>query len=437
MLKRTLTALADLTMINRRLVTSSAFRASVLTAYGRLGLRPELAKLHARERAAVSPAASVHAALSDAAVTLAGAQLKDNAPATLNLVLSELRPNSVFAGVSTALDAAHGLATRLNLPLRVIMLSANLAEHHATAASNYLRERFGTETHVIDRRNIPHQLFSSADVWIATHWTTAHALQVATIADVIDRSRVVYLIQDYEPGFNAWSTEHNVARGTYHAGFIPLVNSLPLAEYLRQEDQLEVEQSSVFGPSFDTTLLERVAHLRRPGTVRVLFYARPSKPRNLYALGVAALKDAVLRLGDGAEDIEIVSAGERHAPVDLGGGKIMHGQGTLDWESYFALLSSAPVVLSLQGSPHPSHPPLEAAMTGARAVTNEFAGTRGDLHERLTAVDAHPAALGAAVAQSIRAARSDGPGRFDPIPTAKLGGPLAEALDAVAGRIAP
>lgn len=435
MLKRALTAVSDLAMINRTLLSSSAFRASVMTAHGRLGLGPELAEMHARERAAVSPEASVHAALSDASVALAGARVRREAPAALNLVLSELRPESVFAGVSTALDAAKGLASRLGLPLRVVMLSANLTAFHAGKAASYLEKRMGLEVPVIDRRNIPEAEFSAADVWIATHWTTAHSLQVATIAGVIDRERVVYLIQDYEPGFNAWSTAYNVARGTYHAGFVPLVNSLPLASYLRQEDAVEIPDASVFGPSFDEALLRRVADARERGPVRVLYYARPSKPRNLYALGVAALKDAVLRLGDDLDGVEFVSAGERHAPVDLGRGAVMHGRGTLAWDDYFTLLTSSNVVLSLQGSPHPSHPPLEAAMTGARAVTNEFAGTRSALHDRLVPVDAYPAALGSALCDAIRATRDHGPGAYSPIPVEKLGGTLDAALDDLAVRL--
>nr|WP_284289052.1 hypothetical protein [Angustibacter aerolatus] len=35
------------------------------------------------------------------------------------------------------------------------------------------------------------------------------------------REQVVYLVQDWEPGFMAWGTEHALARHTYRAGFEP------------------------------------------------------------------------------------------------------------------------------------------------------------------------------------------------------------------------
>ena len=76
------------------------------------------------------------------------------------------------------------------------------------------------------------------------------------------------------------------------------------------------------------------------------------------------------------------SAGEKHRNVDLGHGHKLESLWLTAVERLRTLeyIASANVVLSLQHSPHPSHPPFDAAISGARAVTNEFYGTRAGLH---------------------------------------------------------
>ena len=81
---------------------------------------------------------------------------------------------------------------------------------------------------VVTRETIREVTYGASDYWLASHSKTAHALQVACDVGVIDRARVAYLIQDYEPGFTAWSTESVLAEATYRAGFVPIVNSTPL-----------------------------------------------------------------------------------------------------------------------------------------------------------------------------------------------------------------
>jgi hypothetical protein len=102
------------------------------------------------------------------------------------------------------------------------------------------------------------------------------------------------------------------------------------------------------------------------------------------------------------------------------------------WDDYFAFLPTANVVLSLQMSPHPSHPPLESAISGAHVVTNDFFGTRVGVHERITAVPESPDTLGEALADAIRLERASGPGAYAPMAAADIGGELDDALDTIA-----
>ncbi|MET0956703.1 MAG: hypothetical protein ABWY68_12195 [Cryobacterium sp.] len=378
----------------------------------------------------------MHAGLSPAALALTGLSLRAEGDRHVIVVLSELNPDAIFAGVHTALDAAHRLADALRLPLRVVVLAESSTwRADSRRSESTLASRFGRPVRVVSRHELGDTSFHRDDIWVVTHWTTAHAAQVGTIDGSITSTNVVYLIQDFEPGFNALSTEFTTASGTFDAGFLPVVNSLPLAGYLKQHTRLPLDDDLVFAPAFDPARLEQIAAARRTGPVTVLFYGRPSKPRNLYGLGLAALREATLLLGDGARSVRFVSAGESHGDVELGPGVQLTSLGTLGWDAYFSLLAEANVVLSLQASPHPSHPPLEAAVSGAHSVTNEIDDARAHLHERLRAAPATPTELGAALADAITRAATQGPGPFRPIDPALLGAPLETVIALVAERL--
>ncbi len=437
MIRRAVAALRDLATFNSLYARSSDFRAEHMRSMSAWLLAARPSAESAAEQLRATPAAAVHAGLSPAALALTGLSVDAGAAPHLNLVLSELVPGRVFAGVHTALEAAWSLAGKLGYPLRVVTLSPSSAHPEAAAdAERMLAERYGSRVAVVPRAGIGATSFSAADAWLVTHWTTAHAAQVAATDGSIPPGRVVYLVQDFEPGFSAWSTDSMIARGTYRAGFIPLVNSVPLAGYLADKAGVDIDPEMVFAPALDDSLLRSVAEARGHGPVRVMFYGRPGKPRNLYALGIAALRQAVLLLGEDADRVTFVSAGETHPSVDLGGGTRLTSLGALPWDRYFDELASSAVVLSLQASPHPSHPPLEAAVSGAWSVTNDFDGTRAGLHPRLAAVDADPLALGSAVAEAIRVATAGPSAGYQPIASEKLGNPLSSALNAVAARLA-
>jgi hypothetical protein len=275
------------------------------------------------------------------------------------------------------------------------------------------------------------------DIWIATHYKTAHAVQVACEVGTISSERVVYLIQDYEPGFVAWSTESVLAEATYRAGFLPVVNSMPLWEYLTGEAGLDIPRDVVFAPAFEEDRLrEAAAARRRTPTARVLYYGRRSKHRNLFELGVSAIKAAALELGDDVGRTEFVSLGEPHDDIPLPGGAVLTSRGRLAWAEYFAFLPTVDVALSLQQSPHPSHPPFDAAISGGLAVTNDFAGTRGQLHPRITAAPADTASLAAALITAIRSSWDAEPGEYRPVAAGSLGGGLDDVVPVVAERLA-
>jgi hypothetical protein len=134
--------------------------------------------------------------------------------------------------------------------------------------------------------------------------------------------------------------------------------------------------------------------------------------------------------------VDFESAGEAHGPFELGDGVTLHSLGKLSWDDYFDRIATTDVVLSLQASPHPSHPPLEAAVSGAVSVTNEFDGTRTGLHPRLVSAAATPEGLGEAVVRAILAARDSDREGYLPIADGILGRPADEVIPEIARRLA-
>ncbi len=431
-MSRTLRGATDLVRFCVLFATSSSFRAAVhhaRSATGGQGLETTQMTLEASR---ARPEVRVHRRLSGAALAFASIDVRAAAPVRVNLVLSEFDPTRLFAGVSTALDVANAVAGGTGVGLRLVTLSERISRTDGARIEREMATA-GRPLTVVTRVEVAETTFNPDDLWLVTHWTTAHPVQVAVDDGRISADRVIYLVQDFEPGFAGWSTPSTVARDTYEAGFHLLVNSTPLRRYLVDRVGIPIDESRVFAPILamerlrpDPTTFSRALAPADP--TRVFFYGRPGKPRNLFDLGVAALEHATIRLGDRASAIEFISAGEAHPDVPLAGGAVLRSVGTLSWTEYFDLLSHTHVALSLQASPHPSHPPLEAAIAGAIAITNEFEHTREGLHPRLRAVEAHPMVLGDAIVAAIDEAERSGRGEYSLPTDGTLGRPLADVV---------
>ena len=343
-------------------------------------------------------------------------------PRAVALLLPSARRENLFAGAMTGLRFATTLASELAISVRVIV--TDRGETTSARQEDALRERLGTPSLRID--NVGAGATSAAsrdDVWVASYWTTALALDVAARCGLVNPERVIYLVQDYEPGFTSWSTEWAVARTTYHAGFHHVVNSSPLARYLREQEGPIVADDHVMAPDLDIRRLQEVAQRRLPRPLDVFFYARPSTPRNMYQLGLAAAHRAA---GLTQRPWRLVLAGEVVPTPDVPGVEVVN-LGRTNLDGYFDLMARTPVALSLMMSPHPSHPPLDWAISGGWAVTNNFGDSRKKLHPRVLTADAHPDALGRLLANTIDTAET---GRF--MLPATLGRSMFEVVHSLA-----
>jgi hypothetical protein len=213
-----------------------------------------------------------------------------------------------------------------------------------------------------------------SDVLMATFWPTAHVANAALA--VLDADEFLYLVQDFEPGFYQWSTRYALAEATYAMPIRAIVNQPLLLEHLRASGlgrfgEPDAERSVAFMPAVDRSVFSRRPEdAERPR--RLVFYARPQNPRNLFELGLRALRVAGGRgLFDG-RPWEFVAIGQPVPELRLSESHVLRSRGWVGYEDYGQLLGSSDLLLSLMLSPHTSYPPLEMAVAGGLVVTNTF-----------------------------------------------------------------
>ncbi len=359
---------------------------------------------------------------------------------SVTLVLDTLTSPQLFAGVKTAILAAAHAAATTGLPMRIA------AMHDPAPSDNNVMESVRKIVRDAGHDGVagslvigyPRSLIATPrrdDIIIVTFWRTAHHVGKLVSAGRIDPDRVIYMVQDFEPGFYAWGIEHALAERTYYRGFRLLVNSAPLARHVQEMTGVEIPADRIFAPFVDTEALRSAAELWRPfdsSRPRLLFYARPSKPRNLFPLGVDALRDWVTHL-PGDVSPRILVAGEKGARVSLPERADVEHLGQVPLTRYHELLSEVDLGLALMFSPHPSHLPLELPMAGIPTVTNRFGHIRTPWIPglRVAATDPHELAL--AIEESRHDALALSRHQWQPLPAA-LGLPLTDAMaHAIAG----
>ena len=350
--------------------------------------------------------------------------LKENRARAVRVLLPSVAPGALTAGPMTALRFGQHLASELRSEFGVITISSGLGAAPRPWRRGELTERLGARK--VSVRNVgrgQRATVSVHDLWIATHWRTAYALTVASKLGLIEPSRVIYVIQDYEPGFASWSSSYEAAKWTYHAGFVHVYNSIPLARFIGEREALEIDETLVLGPDLDLKRLRQVAARRREAEVREVFFYARREARNMLELGLAALA----RAASGTRRVwRAILAGQEIEPRPIAGLDV-EWLGRTDYTGYFDLMTRTPVALSLMMSPHPSHPPLDWAASGGWVVTNAFEAWREGLHPRILTAAADPDSLGQLLARTIDSADA---GEF--LPPQLLGA----SLDAVTARVA-
>lgn len=340
----------------------------------------------------------------------------------INLVILGIRKEAVFGGADTALRFFKAL--RAFFPrARLLVLKEDESDFDPAAWGEWsLESRDPGASHTIAFLSQPgfRPAVGPDDHFVATHWLTAYYVQ-NTLRQAVELGwpvrPFVYLIQDFEPGFYPWSGRYLVSSATYTnpRDTIAVFNTGLLQQFVERSGY-SFDRYHVFEPRLNPKLAEfRQQREQHPKRRLLLVYGRPGTARNAFDLVVETLIVWARRY-PGARDWQVLSLGEQHPDVQLGGGMALRSGGKVTLQQYATHLLDAAAGLSLMVSPHPSYPPLEMAEFGVRVVTNNFANKNlSTFSDNITGLDdTTPEALAAALQAACEAHE-----RGDAVPDAR------------------
>ncbi|WP_152593198.1 hypothetical protein [Bifidobacterium gallicum] len=215
------------------------------------------------------------------------------------------------------------------------------------------------------------------DFFVFTYWTGAyastgyHAFQEKTFGKAMPH---IHLIQDFEPGFNAWNDKYLLTDTLYHMpDTIAVFNSHELKEWF-EELRYNFFRSYVFSPKLDPDIARHLndENINQNREKLLIFYGRPGVPRNCFPLVINALNKLLTDHPEVSKEWRILSIGSDIPRIKLADGQTLQSPGKMTLDDYATLMHRASIGVSLMCSPHPSYPPLEMAAFGIRTITNSF-----------------------------------------------------------------
>lgn len=347
-------------------------------AFLKRNLPPQIKTLIHRMRETVAPPP-----VDDIVLAEYHALRDDNPTPRLSFVVPLLQKGSDFGGTATGIDIFCRLYLALSASrqsdLRIIVtdvvaetdtsiIVSRAAKAGLAITPDQIELVRSPSAHIAVRAN---EIFMTYNWWVTLNFAELRNQQAAIFGSAA--KPLVWLMQDYEPAFMAFSSAHMLARAAYDTSepLWGVINSSNLANYMEAVGHHPARQF-VFEPVIVDALrpyLDQVAASTR--SKRVLVYGRPSVERNCFPALVRGLKRWVRDYPE-LSDWEVISAGVPHDPVDLGDGRKLVSVGKLSLDEYAQMLLSCSAGVSLMASPHPSYPPLEMAHFGLRTVTNGY-----------------------------------------------------------------
>lgn len=308
------------------------------------------------------------------------AHLRAAAP-RVTVLTDSVGPSSLFGGVGTSIILAILLANRFGATLRL----ATRTEAPDPSVVATLEEAAGVrlegalETAYVPVQGDQELAVSDNEIVMTTSWWTTRA----TLGSTLDRSQVLYLLQEDERMFYAFGDERLMCSETLgERGFAVVVNTQRLLDHLGSADNYPhlADEAIALTPAFPGGLPRDCAALADlvPGKRRFFFYSRPENARNLFWRGGFVLARAIEQGLIDADAWEFHLVGRRTPdltfPRDV---KPLVVEG-LNWLDYQSLVHTIDAALVLMDTPHPSYPPLDLAAAGVPVLTNTH-GTKQDL----------------------------------------------------------
>lgn len=305
----------------------------------------------------------------------------------INLVVPTIAKKKTFGGIATALKFFAAFDENI-YDKRIIVCDIAVRPEDLQAFPGYQLANQGTHStdsqsqfQITDSCCASHPTLtvSENDYFIATAWWTAQDFYpVAKWQEqhyhLKKPHNLIYLIQDFEPGFYPWSEHYICAENTYHSDYpvTAVFNSHELKTYFL-EHGYEFNQSYSFDPVLNDQLKNHLVNdAEMPRQKQIIVYGRPSVPRNVFGFVVASLQQAFQGRND-ANEWKLLSLGENHPAMRIADNTYLRSTGKLNLDEYARVMEESYLGISLMVSPHPSYPPLEMSSFGVKTITNTFA----------------------------------------------------------------
>jgi hypothetical protein len=346
--------------------------------------------------------------------------IRAGAPGRVNLLVPTIELKHLFGGYITKFNLARKLAER-GVRTRIVTVdpTAPLPHGWREEVESYsgLEGTFGRIEVAFGRDDDAPLEVSPDDSFIATTWWTAHIAHAALAS--LERSRFLYLIQEYEPFTFPMGSAAALARASYELPHTAMFSTELLRDWFADHEigvfsagRADGERDSIsFRNAVTPVGPVEEAQLGRPGPRRLLFYARPEEhaSRNLFEIGALALDEAIA--SGHLEGWELAGVGT----VELRGALALPRSGAsvsliarTAQSEYARLLRSFDVGLALMYTPHPSLVPIEMCAAGMSTVTNTFENKDAAALGRISSnmIAAAPTVEGVAAALADAEARS-------------------------------
>lgn len=300
----------------------------------------------------------------------------------LNLLVPTIDKEYVFGGISTALTFYNEMLKEMNVKKRIIICDIFKDNSDANTFKDYKVHKNNDDSaddfQIVPYCNRLNESFpvGENDIFIATGWWTAYSIIpiIKWQAETYNKPKnpLIYLIQDYEPGFYQWSSRHVMAESTYKSDIpvIAVFNTTLLKDYFLQKNYKFFREYS-FEPCLNKVLKSFLIPNGKIRKKQILIYGRPFTPRNAFELIIDALRIWAQKQKDSRE-WSIISAGEDFPNVFIQDGQNLKSLGKLTLEEYATKMLESYAGISLMISPHPSYPPLEMSTFGMKVITNSY-----------------------------------------------------------------
>ncbi len=363
---------------------------------------------------------------------------------SLNVLSSALSRDGMTGGPNTILNLAFRIARR-GVPVRLVTTVETSSLDPAWFRSHIMSlvgDSNLPDVPIVSAADPNEPLAISAqDTFMATHWTTAQ--QLKRILPLLARPKFFYMLQEFEPSFYAWSSNYALAIETLGLDFWPVFNERLLRDYFHEQkignfsnDEL-IDDELVFEPAIERRMFYPASEAPSPRPKRLLFYARPSNTRNMFGLGLTALREATKDpiFSDGWEFLAI--GGRGGVPeMTLSQGHRLLPAPWFDYASYGQLLRDADILLCPMLSPHTSYPVLEMVACGGISVTNTFETKTDEALSHISEnIFSGPATIESMAANIVRAGRAVVNGERE-ANALNMASDWYETLEPVASRIA-